>query len=133
MAQNIIISKPTLIYSVLDKDKIKTEIVPHLPLPKRGFHTTVPLEEVVNAVLYKLKTGVQRHQLPVKALFETDLLSWQAVYYHYRKWCKNDILKQLRSNLKAPFMALLVIPDLKLSYKGLFGGSSFSFVDLEVE
>ncbi|MGV9002972.1 adenine deaminase [Flavobacterium sp.] len=46
--------------------------------------------------------------------------------------------KELGSSLKAPFMtlsfmALLVIPDLKLSDKGLFSGNSFSFVDLEVE
>lgn len=46
--------------------------------------------------------------------------------------------KELGSKLKAPFMtlsfmALLVIPDLKLSDKGLFSGNSFSFVDLEVE
>ncbi|MDN3678619.1 adenine deaminase [Flavobacterium paronense] len=46
--------------------------------------------------------------------------------------------KQLGSNLKAPFMtlsfmALLVIPDLKLSDKGLFSGNSFSFVDLKME
>jgi adenine deaminase len=45
--------------------------------------------------------------------------------------------KELGSHLKAPFMtlsfmALLVIPDLKLSDKGLFSGNSFSFVDLEV-
>ncbi len=45
--------------------------------------------------------------------------------------------KELGSNLKAPFMtlsfmALLVIPDLKLSDKGLFSGTAFSFVDLEV-
>ena len=48
------------------------------------------------------------------------------------------IAKQLGSNLKAPFMtlsfmALLVIPDLKLSDKGLFSGNSFSFVELKVE
>jgi adenine deaminase len=48
------------------------------------------------------------------------------------------IAKELGSNLKAPFMtlsfmALLVIPDLKLSDKGLFSGNTFSFVDLEVE
>lgn len=46
--------------------------------------------------------------------------------------------KELGSPLKAPFMtlsfmALLVIPDLKLSDKGLFSGNTFSFVDLEVE
>ncbi|WP_264542572.1 MULTISPECIES: adenine deaminase [Flavobacterium] len=45
--------------------------------------------------------------------------------------------KDLGSNLKAPFMtlsfmALLVIPDLKLSDKGLFSGNTFQFVDLEV-
>ncbi len=45
--------------------------------------------------------------------------------------------KELGSKLKAPFMtlsfmALLVIPDLKLSDKGLFSGKSFSFVDLEI-
>ncbi|MFY8214634.1 MAG: adenine deaminase [Flavobacterium sp.] len=46
--------------------------------------------------------------------------------------------KELGSNLKAPymtlsFMALLVIPDLKLSDKGLFSGNAFTFVDLEVD
>ncbi len=46
--------------------------------------------------------------------------------------------KELGSSLNAPFMtlsfmALLVIPDLKLSDKGLFSGSSFTFVDLEVK
>ena len=46
--------------------------------------------------------------------------------------------KELGSTLKAPFMtlsfmALLVIPDLKLSDKGLFSGKAFRFTDLEVE
>ncbi len=45
--------------------------------------------------------------------------------------------KELGSTLKAPFMtlsfmALLVIPDLKLSDKGLFSGKAFQFVGLEV-
>jgi adenine deaminase len=46
--------------------------------------------------------------------------------------------KALGSTLHAPFMtlsfmALLVIPDLKLSDKGLFSGKDFRFVDLEVK
>lgn len=46
--------------------------------------------------------------------------------------------KKLGSQLHAPFMtlsfmALLVIPDLKLSDKGLFSGNSFSFVNLEIQ
>jgi len=40
--QNIIISKSTLIYNILDKDITKNEIVPYLPLVKRGFQATVP-------------------------------------------------------------------------------------------
>lgn len=50
----------------------------------------------------------------------------------------DGMAKGLGSKLKAPFMtlsfmALLVIPDLKLSDKGLFSGKSFAFVDLETE
>jgi len=46
-----------------------------------------------------------------------------------------QVKKKLKSSLKAPFMtlsfmALLVIPDLKLSDKGLFDGKKFSFVEL---
>ena len=49
----------------------------------------------------------------------------------------NEITKELGSTLHAPFMtlsfmALLVIPSLKLSDKGLFDGSKFTFTDIEV-
>ena len=49
----------------------------------------------------------------------------------------DQMAKQLGSTLKAPFMslsfmALLVIPSLKLSDKGLFNGVRFEFTDLEV-
>jgi transposase len=75
-------------YKVLDKDMIENEIVAYIPRTVRGFPPRVPLHEIVNAILYKLKTGVQWEQLPVKALFEMKPLSWQSVYHHYRKWCK---------------------------------------------
>lgn len=50
----------------------------------------------------------------------------------------DKMVKQLGSKLNAPymtlsFMALLVIPSLKLSDKGLFNGSTFKFTSLEVE
>ncbi|KXK54881.1 MAG: Adenine deaminase, partial [Chlorobi bacterium OLB5] len=54
------------------------------------------------------------------------------------KYTKLDALaKQLGTKLHAPFMtlsfmALLVIPQLKLSDKGLFDGRKFVFVDLFV-
>ncbi len=80
-------------YSVLDKDMIEMEIVPFIPRTKRGFPPTVPVAEIVNAILYKLKTGVQWNRLPVKALFSGVSLSWQSVYYHYRKWCLSGAWK----------------------------------------
>lgn len=82
-------------YKILDKDTIKDEIIPHLPRAKRGFQVTVPLEEVIDAIIFKLKTGTQWHLLPVESFFKEKTLSWQSVYYHYRKWCKTDTLKNL--------------------------------------
>jgi adenine deaminase len=50
----------------------------------------------------------------------------------------DEIAKQLGTKLHAPymtlsFMALLVIPSLKLSDKGLFNGTDFKFTSLEVK
>jgi adenine deaminase len=50
----------------------------------------------------------------------------------------SDLVKKLGSKMKAPFMslafmALLVIPELKLSDKGLFSGKKFEFVSLFYE
>lgn len=81
-------------YSVLDKDTIEMEIVAYLPKTQRGFSPTVPLVEIVNAILYKLKTGIQWRELPIKSLFEGEPLSWQSVYYHYRKWSLSDSWKK---------------------------------------
>ncbi|QNM85633.1 adenine deaminase [Polaribacter pectinis] len=50
----------------------------------------------------------------------------------------DKMAKEMGSKLRAPymslsFMALLVIPSLKLSDKGLFDGTSFKFTSLEIE
>lgn len=92
-------------YEVLDKDSIELEIVPYLPTPKRGFKSKSPLYEIVNAILYKLKTGIQWSYLPVKALFSTEVLHYKTVFGHFRKWCKagvwqscwTDLLKKNKS------------------------------------
>jgi transposase len=81
-------------YKILDKDIINSEILPHLSLGKRGFDITVDKIELVNAILYKLKTGCQWAFLPVKQLFSDVILTWESVYYHFRKWSKNGDWKQ---------------------------------------
>ncbi|NBJ09266.1 transposase, partial [Alistipes sp. Z76] len=75
-------------YTVLDKDTIKKEIMPYLSVAKRGYVSQGSLIEVVNAILHKLKSGCQWHQLPVGHLFGDVVLSWNAVYHHFRKWCR---------------------------------------------
>jgi adenine deaminase len=71
--------------------------------------------------------------LPVAGIM-SDKSGWEigAAYAELDK-----LAKQLGSSLRAPymtlsFMALLVIPSLKLSDKGLFNGTTFEFTSLEV-
>ena len=77
-------------YLILDKDMIEMEIIPNIPIPKRGFPPTVSVTEIINAILYKLKTAGQWYLLPVDSLFDTKALSQQCVYYHYRQWCLSE-------------------------------------------
>jgi len=86
-------------YFVLDKDMIEKEIVVHLPKQGRGFPPTVPEVEIVNAILYKLKTGVHWKLLPVVALFSERPLSWQSVYHHFRKWSVSESWKSCWTGL----------------------------------
>jgi len=93
------------LYQVLHKDSIELYIVPHLPLLKRGFKSKAPLYEIVNAILYKLKTSVQWIYLPVQALFSAQVLSHKTVFGHFRNWykvgvwqsCWIELLKNNRS------------------------------------
>lgn len=66
-----------------------TEIVPYLSPPRRGPSSRAPVAEIVNAVLYKLKSGVQWHMLPVSELFSGEPLHYKTVFGHYRKWCRS--------------------------------------------
>ena len=75
-------------YAVLDKDTIKNRIMPHLSVAKRGYTSQFDLVEVVNAILYKLKSGCQWRLLPMGHLFTGEPPSFITVFKHYRKWCK---------------------------------------------
>ncbi|HEY5688316.1 MAG TPA: adenine deaminase C-terminal domain-containing protein, partial [Yeosuana sp.] len=71
--------------------------------------------------------------LPVAGIMSND--DGETVGAKYAQLDK--MAKELGSTLNAPymtlsFMALLVIPSLKLSDKGLFNGSAFKFASLEV-
>ena len=44
-------------YAVLDKDTLKSEIMPCLSIAERGFTSKFDIVEIVNAILCKLKSG----------------------------------------------------------------------------
>jgi adenine deaminase len=100
-------------------------------------------QEICNAInlIIKSKGGIcavnqSQHKvlaLPVAGIM-SDKDGWQTGKLYQEI---DNMAKELGSGLKAPFMtlsfmALLVIPDLKLSDKGLFSGNTFSFVDLAI-
>ena len=80
-------------------------------------------------------TAVER----IVALPVAGIMSDQSAEVIGKSYAELDILaKEMGSTLKAPFMslsfmALLVIPSLKLSDKGLFDGNTFKFTSLEVK
>ena len=67
-------------YEVLDKDTIKSEILPYLSVAKRGYVTKSDLVEVIQCILYKLKTGCQWHMLPVSGLLTLKSLDKSLIF-----------------------------------------------------
>ena len=100
-------------------------------------------EEICNAVnlIIKNKGGVcavngnqqKNLALPIAGIM-SDKNGWETGKAYQEI---DAMAKELGCTLRAPFMtlsfmALLVIPDLKLSDKGLFSGNKFEFVDLQL-
>jgi transposase len=61
---------------------------------KEGFKPQAPTCEIINCILYKLKTGIQWHLLPVESLFSNHVLHYKTVFGHYRRWSKEGIWKK---------------------------------------
>ncbi len=74
---------------VLPIDMIQAHFVQHLSKGSRGPAPKVELWEIVHAILYKLKSGVHWHLLPIKSLIISVEISWFTIYHHYLKWCKD--------------------------------------------
>lgn len=96
------------------------------------------LVKAINLII-KAKGGVSVVGYGQKLLLQlpfAGLMSGDDAYNVARSYTEIDrFAKKLGSGLRAPFMtlsfmALLVIPDLKLSDKGLFSGNKFEFMDL---
>jgi transposase len=73
----------------------ESEILPYLKNVKRSYDSQYSLYNYFQTIVYRLKTGCQWRQLPLKQFFNGEIPVWQSVYYHYWKWCQTSCFKTL--------------------------------------
>jgi len=83
----------------MTKSEINEFFVQQMPKISNGRNLKVPMWKIVKAILYKLKTGVQWRQLPLREFFGFARFSWQSVFYHFNKWSKTGIWKKCYQQL----------------------------------
>lgn len=65
------------------------------------------------AILYRLKTGCQWRQLPMKQFFRVSY-RWQSVYYHFQKWSKDGSWEKVWQTLLQKYKGLLDMSSIQL-------------------
>lgn len=68
---------------------------PHLPVSEVGRPRKLSLRQILNAILYVLKTGCQWRQLP------REFPDWSAVYYYFYRWSRNGTWERLHHFLRS--------------------------------
>jgi len=68
---------------------------------------------VIEAILYRLKTGCQWRELPMKQFFRVKY-NWQSVYYHFQKWSKDGSWERLWVFLLDKYKCLLDMSSIQL-------------------
>jgi len=101
-------------YVNLPKKYITKNILPYLSQTNYGRKPKVALWRIVKAIIYKLKTGCQWREIPLKLFFTKVKISWQSVYYHFRKWTKDDSWKQVWTKLLKLYKSNLDLSSIQL-------------------
>ena len=68
---------------------------------------------MVEAILYRLKTGCQWRHLPMKQFFDRKY-RWQSVYFHFQKWCKNGSWERVWQTVLEKHKHLLDLSSIQL-------------------
>ena len=68
---------------------------------------------MVEAILYRLKTGCQWRMLPMKQFFR-ESYRWQSVYYHFQKWSKDGSWQQAWQSILYNHRHLLDLSSVQL-------------------
>ena len=103
----------------LTEKQFDDHIRPYISTAKRGFESKIPLFKVFNYVLYRLHTGCQWYQLPIVAEPnnpDKKEISYDAVYYHFRKWSRDGSLRRVWEH-----SIMTISPALNLSEINLDG------------
>jgi transposase len=83
------------------REQFEKHVEPFLSKAERGFICLIPLHRVFNYILYCLYTGCQWHMIPIdESVSDPDRteISWQAVYYHFRKRCEDGSFRRIWEN-----------------------------------
>ena len=91
----------------------KKEICPHLKFGNHQQNTKVKCYQVVEAILYRLKTGCQWRQLPMKQFFRVKY-DWPSVYHHFQKWSKDGSWENVWRIVLGKFKHLLDMSSIQL-------------------
>jgi len=82
-------------FANITKDELEKYVLPFIPKNKRGFSSKVEPIEIMQCIIYKLKTGVQWENLFIDIKSIKLDYSWQLVYYFYRRWSKLGVFNEL--------------------------------------
>ena len=99
-------------------------LAPLIPQPHDNCRPRqVDMREVINAILYLLRTGCAWRYLP------NDLPAYRTVYYYFAKWRKcgvwrkihdtlHERVRKLKGRKKTPSAAIIDSPSVKTTEKG---------------
>lgn len=101
-------------YVNLSKKIITTYFSDYITSNGLGRKPKVELWRVIKAIIYRLKTGCQWRELPLKNFFEKTTITWNAVYYHFNKWSKLGVLKNIWQKVLAIKRASIDLSSIQL-------------------
>lgn len=98
----------------LGKKIINSLLLKHLPKSEKGRKPKIQLWRIVEMILYRLKTGCQWRELPVKLFCRKTIITWQTAYYHFNKWSKSEIWQKVWTQLLSDNKSKLDMSNVQL-------------------